>query len=205
MTKEINRGRKFEQVLKGAREVFVRDGFEGASVDDIARAAGVSKATLYNYFPDKRLLFAEVARTEAARLTELALDQLDPTDAPEETLYLAGKLLQSFITSELGQAQLILCAAESRRFPELGQMFYEAGPKQVRDHLGTYLREADAAGLLNVDDADLAADQFHELCKASIFPKMFTGVQTQFEPAELERVLTGAVQTFLARYGASKD
>ena len=43
---EIKKGRKFDQVLEGAREVFMRDGFEGANVDDIARSAGVSKATL---------------------------------------------------------------------------------------------------------------------------------------------------------------
>ena len=58
----VRTGRKFDQVLAGAREVFMADGFEGASVDDIARAAGVSKATLYSYFPDKKLLFMEVAR-----------------------------------------------------------------------------------------------------------------------------------------------
>jgi len=64
---EIKRGRKFDQVLSGARDVFLRDGFEGASVDDIARAAGVSKATLYSYFPDKRLLFMG----ESSRFPEL--------------------------------------------------------------------------------------------------------------------------------------
>lgn len=60
----VKRGRKFDQVLEGARLVFLQDGYEGASVDDIARAAGVSKATLYSYFPDKRLLFMEVAKIE---------------------------------------------------------------------------------------------------------------------------------------------
>ena len=57
---QINRGRKFDQVLEGARTIFLRDGFDGASVDDIAKEAGVSKATLYSYFPDKRLMFVEV-------------------------------------------------------------------------------------------------------------------------------------------------
>ena len=62
---EIQRsGRKFDQVLAGAREVFLANGFEGASMDDIARVAGVSKATLYSYFPDKRILFTEVVTTE---------------------------------------------------------------------------------------------------------------------------------------------
>ncbi|MEL6597866.1 MAG: helix-turn-helix domain-containing protein, partial [Pseudomonadota bacterium] len=58
---QIKRGRKFDQVLDGARKIFMSDGYEGASVDDIAKAAEVSKATLYSYFPDKRLLFMEVA------------------------------------------------------------------------------------------------------------------------------------------------
>ena len=62
----VRTGRKFDQVIAGARAVFLADGFEGASVDDIAKAAGVSKATLYSYFPDKRLLFLEVARTECS-------------------------------------------------------------------------------------------------------------------------------------------
>ena len=70
---EIKKGRKFDQVLDGARDVFLRDGFEGASVDDIARRAGVSKATLYSYFPDKRLLFSEVARVECNRQAQAAL------------------------------------------------------------------------------------------------------------------------------------
>ncbi|MEZ5686188.1 MAG: helix-turn-helix domain-containing protein, partial [Paracoccaceae bacterium] len=69
---EIRKGRKFDQVLEGARAVFLRDGFEGASVDDIAREAGVSKATLYSYFPDKRLLFMEVAKCECARQADEA-------------------------------------------------------------------------------------------------------------------------------------
>lgn len=57
---QIKKGRKFDQVLEGARVVFMRDGFEGASVDDIAREAGVSKATLYSYVPDKQIGRAHV-------------------------------------------------------------------------------------------------------------------------------------------------
>ena len=72
-TPKIRKGRKFDQVLEGARAIFMRDGFEGASVDDIAREAGVSKATLYSYFPDKRLLFMEVAKAECNRQADEAV------------------------------------------------------------------------------------------------------------------------------------
>lgn len=69
MTKSLPviRGRKFMQVLEGARTVFLRDGFDGASVDEIARQAAVSKAKLYSYFPDKRTMFSEVFRSEPAK------------------------------------------------------------------------------------------------------------------------------------------
>mgnify|MGYP000323024766 CR=1 FL=1 len=87
----IRRGRKFDQVLAGARDIFLRDGFEGASVDDIARAAGVSKATLYSYFPDKRLLFMEVARAECLRAADEAEAMIDDDADVAETLRLAGE------------------------------------------------------------------------------------------------------------------
>ena len=70
------RGRKYDQVLEGARQVFMADGFEGASVDEIARVAEVSKATLYKYFADKRMLFMEVANNECQRQAGAALDNI---------------------------------------------------------------------------------------------------------------------------------
>jgi AcrR family transcriptional regulator len=79
------KGRKYDQVLDGARDVFLQDGFEGASVDEIARSAGVSKATLYSYFPDKRLLFMEVATRECGRQSDNALQQIDQSRPPRPT------------------------------------------------------------------------------------------------------------------------
>ena len=84
----IKQGRKWSQVLDGARTVFMRDGFEGASVDDIVREAGVSKATLYSYFPDKRHLFTEVARIECERMADETLACLLANDLP--TTYILG-------------------------------------------------------------------------------------------------------------------
>ena len=110
---EVRKGRKFDQVLDGAREVFLRDGFEGASVDDIARAAGVSKATLYSYFPDKRLLFLEVAKAECRRQADEA-EELISDDAPvAEVLRLAAERIVSFGQSEFGQKIFRICVAES--------------------------------------------------------------------------------------------
>lgn len=201
---DIKRGRKFDQVLNGAREVFMAHGFEGASVDEIARAAGVSKATLYSYFPDKRLLFAEVARVESERQARLSLEEIDMAGPPENVLFAAGQRLLGFLTSTFGQQVVSLCFAEAARFPEMGCMFYDSGPGLVRQHFKSYFEKATAAGLLDIDDPLMAADQFAELCKARIFAQMQCGVKREFSPEEINMVLKEAVETFMARYGVKR-
>jgi AcrR family transcriptional regulator len=202
-TGKIRRGRKFDQVLEGAREVFLASGFEGASVDDIARAAGVSKATLYSYFPDKRVLFTEMAKAECQHLTEVAVSELDLSQPVEAVLRDAARKIIGFLTSDFGQGVFRMCVAESARFPAFGCEFYEAGPGNVTAHLVHFLHKAADRGELEIEDFELAADQFHELCKADIFPKLVFNLQTSFSEAEIDRVVTGAVEMFLARYGTS--
>lgn len=201
VAERVKKGRKFEQVLKGARDVFLSDGFEGASVDMIARAAGVSKATLYSYFPDKRLLFMEVARCECCRQADEAVELID-TDAPVETVLMAAaKRFVDFFLSDFSTKVFRICVAESDRFPELGREFYESGPALARDRMSEYLQEAVNRGELVIDDMELAAEQFCELCKTNIFPRIIFGVQSKFTQSERDRVIEGAVKTFLARYG----
>ncbi len=200
---KITKGRKFDQVLEGARVVFMKDGFEGASVDDIAKTAGVSKATLYSYFPDKRLLFAEVAKFECKRQADNAIEVVTTDSPPSEVLFEAGQRMIDFVTSEFGLSMFRICTAESGRFPELGRQFYESGPLLVRARLVEYFQEAVAKGQLDITDFDLAADQFSELCKASVFPRLLCGITTSFDEQETGRVINGAVQMFLARYGVA--
>lgn len=202
MDAEIKKGRKFDQVLEGAREVFMRDGFEGASVDDIARVAGVSKATLYSYFPDKRLLFSEVARLECNRQAEEALQEVGQHDPIEDVLHEAADRILRFFLSDFGQQVFRICVAESHRFPELGCRFYASGPAMVRERLSQVLKPYVENGVLKIDDMDLAANQFGELCKSDLFVRCLCGVCTDVTEADIKRVTDGAVEMFLARYRA---
>ncbi|KZY48709.1 TetR family transcriptional regulator [Roseovarius sp. HI0049] len=202
MAAEIKKGRKFDQVLDGAREIFLRDGFEGASVDEIARAAGVSKATLYSYFPDKRLLFSEVARIECNRQAEEALDVIG-TGAPiEVVLHEAANRIVRFFLSDFGRQVFRICVSESYRFPELGRRFYDSGPKLVRERMSKVLTPYVERGVLKIDDMDLAANQFGELCKSDLFVRSLCGVCGEVTEPDIERVVNGAVEMFLARYRA---
>lgn len=198
----LKKGRKYDQVLRGAWEVFMSDGFEGASVDDIAREAGVSKATLYSYFPDKRLLFLEVARLECDRQAQEGIAQIDPSKPIDELLRDVATHFVEFITSDFGQRIFRICVAESARFPELGQAFYETGPKAVHRILVQLFNFKISEGELAISDVELAADQFPELCKAQIFPALVFNMKSSYTPAEKNRIIEGAVETFMARYGA---
>lgn len=197
----IRRGRKFEQVLEGARDVFLSEGFEGAGVDEIARRAGVSKATLYSYFPDKRLLFFEVAKRECLRLAEDAM-QLMAADKPvRDMLEVAAQRMVDFFNSDISMSVFRVCVAESERFPELAQEFYRSGPALGRARLKEFLECAAARGELRVDDAEMAADQFAELCKSRIFTDRIFGIRGKFSDNELAMIAGEAVETFMARYG----
>lgn len=196
------KGRKFDQVLEGARQVFLSDGFEGASVDDISKAAGVSKATLYSYFPDKRLLFVEVAKSQCSAQAETALSTLDMEAPVRDFLRALATEMIAFITSDFGKRIFRIFVAESERFPDLGRQFYESGTHLVQKSLVTYLQKAAARGEVVIDDYELAAQQFYHLCKVDIFERAIFNMAEDFSQVEIDRVIDGAIRMFLARYGA---
>ncbi len=198
----IRRGRKFDQVLKGAREIFMGAGYEGANVDDIARAAGVSKATLYSYFPDKRLLFLEVAKTECVAQADQAMAMIDVAAPVAQVLRAAAGHMVHFLGSEVGQRIYRTCVGEADRFPQIARDFYDSGPGLARARLAEFLTVAAARGELVVEDAGLAADQFQALCKAGFFDRLIFKVDAAPDPAAIDRALDGAVAMFMARYGA---
>lgn len=197
----IVRGRKFDQVLAGARTVFLRDGFERASVDEIAREAGVSKATLYAYFPDKRLLFMEIAKTECRRQADEAGALVDFSLPVAQILYTVAEKIIAFVMSDFGQRIFRIAVAEAENFPALAHEFYQSGPKLVQDRIAECLRCGVTKGELAIDDIDLAAAQFAMLCKADLHDRLIFAASPCCTPQDAIRVIDGAVKMFMARYG----
>jgi AcrR family transcriptional regulator len=198
----VRRGRKFDQVLDGARKIFLRDGFERAAVDDIAREAGVSKATIYAYFPDKQLMFLEVARAECLRQTEAAEAAIDPSLPVRAALTIAAERIAEFQMSDYGQRMFRIVVGEGERFPGLAQQFHETGPGLIHGRLVHHLRHYVEAGRLKIDDLDLAAEQFVQLCKAGVQERLLFGMADSITPEAVNRSVRGAVDMFRARYGA---
>lgn len=199
---EIRKGRKYDQVLEGARQIFMRDGFDGASVDDIAREAGVSKATLYSYFPDKRLLFTEICNSECRRQTEEAEAAIEYDVPIEALLTFAATRIAGFLMSDFGRNMFRLIVAEGNRFPDIAQEFYRNGPGLIHDRLVHHMKHLAELGKLRIEDFDLAADQFAQLCKAHIHEKLIFGLADTIRPEDVQKSIKGAVEMFLTRYRA---
>lgn len=157
-------GRKLETVTSAARTLFLGQGFSATSMDAIAKAAGVSKATLYAYFPNKEALFASLIVAECEGLEhDLPLPNLS------EGLYsalqqFARQYARVFIERK-DVAFVRTIANESGRFPELGRLFYESGPLATIRRLAKFLDEAKAKGLLEFEDSVMAATQFLSLIR----------------------------------------
>ena len=201
MAPEIKRGRKFDQVVQGAREVFLRHGFEGASVDDIAKEANVSKATLYSYFPDKRLLFMEVLSRECMAQADQAQSKVDLSLPFRDLLSGAVEEIITLLVQQSTLQMHRICVGEAERFPEVGKMFYEFGPQLGRARIVEQLQMFAAKGDVVIDDFELAADQLIGLCKADLIDRALFELKTDFSEAEIARVRDGAVRMFMAAYG----
>jgi len=197
---QTKKGRKYDQVIAGARAVFMREGFEGASVDEIARDAGVSKATLYSYFPDKQHLFVEVLKQECVAQSEVDVLFKQSGLSVEEKLRVICRKLLTFLLSDFGLEVFRVCVGEAKRFPELGRTFYESGPKVWGDKIAGFLDSDGARVVLEIEDPCLAADQLAQLCRTDLMLKVMFGIETDPTQPEIERVVDEAVKTFLARY-----
>jgi AcrR family transcriptional regulator len=192
--------RKLEQMIEGARAVIVAKGYEGASVDDIAREAGISKATMYRYFPDKTALFRAVMSRECMRQAGAAVDLGDCRRPIDAILLDYARRHLAFILSDFAIEAFRTAVAESARFPALARDFFERRMNTSRAALGGLMAAAGQRGELAVDDPDRAALRFLALCKADLFFNRLFGVRGPYTPEEIDDHARSAVEAFLKIY-----
>ncbi|HEY4342739.1 MAG TPA: TetR/AcrR family transcriptional regulator [Parvibaculum sp.] len=190
------------QILDGAKSVFLAEGYEGASMSLIARAAGVSKGTLYVYFANKEALFAAFIEAECLRTTADVFEVLKGGGTAREVLAAFGRRFLGFKLSKEPHAIERLVIGESSKFPELGRAFYNAGPKTGIARLTDFLRRRIETGELDIDDPTLAAEQFIGLCMADVMLKRRMSVIETATPQRIGYIVDHAVDVFLKAYKA---
>lgn len=188
---------KRAQVLDGARRVFLAKGFAAASMGEIARAAGVSKGTLYVYFESKTALFHALIE-EMKRRTAERLTTFDPENRDLEAVL--TDFAERFITELTDPAHVSLVRAvigASEAFPEVGRSFFEHSAAYGARRLAAYLSMRMGDGVLAPDDPDDAAWRLIGMCNTPSLMSVVMGMPRP-EPAEIERRARSVARFFLA-------
>ncbi len=192
---------KRRQILDGARKVFMDLGFDGASMGEIARAAGVSKGTLYVYFADKNRLFEAIVEEESLEQGKLAFN-FDPGRDVTTTLMEFGRAYIQVLCRPGGGSAIRTVMAIAERMPEVGRRFYDNVIAVTIGRLATYLEARARLGEVAIDDFHLAAAQFMQMCQASLFQPFIFQAAPVPSPERVEQVIASATRMFLAAYGA---
>lgn len=190
---------KRRQIMDGARRVFMDLGFDGASMNEIARAAGVSKGTLYVYFTDKSRLFEAIVEQESLEHGKSAFT-FDPAKDAEITLRDFGRAYIEVLCRPDGGSAVRTVMAIAERMPDVGRRFYEKVLAHSINRLAGYLDARVKAKQLAIENTELAAAQFMMMCQATLFqPYVF-----QAKPApsadQIARVVDSATRIFLSAY-----
>ncbi|HET7880781.1 MAG TPA: TetR/AcrR family transcriptional regulator [Acetobacteraceae bacterium] len=188
---------KRHAMLEAGAALFMAQGYGAVSMDAVARAAGVSKATLYAHFSSKEQLFATIIGDACRQKIALGEELLPAhaTDVRAALTSFGGRLLRFFL-EERPLALHRVVIGESPRFPELGRAFYDNGPKALIGMFAAWLIEQTDAGRLAVHDPAMAGEQFVAMLRTSLFLRASLGL-AQATEAEIDATVAAAVTTFL--------
>lgn len=196
-------------VIEAARELFLRKGYAGTTMEEIAARAGLTKRTLYNNYADKDALFTEIVTDVMAYAEAFArgLHQEFTVGVTAANLHanlddLALRLALGIMRPEVIALRRLLIG-EARAFPALGATYFDRAPGQVLDALASGLEHLGEIGLLHVTDPGLAAAQFAYLVVGEPLDRAMLVGTVPPRAHVLARAREG-VQTFLARYGATR-
>jgi AcrR family transcriptional regulator len=195
---------KRRQIMDGARKVFLAQGFDAASMGVIARAAGVSKGTLYVYFDSKEKLFEAITHEACMAQAEgvFTFDQADHDVAA--VLTRTGRGFIRFLTRPGGMSALRTVIGIAERMPEIGQEFYDTGPARGIARLREYLEAQVAAGVLAIDDCEVAAAQFIDACGSTVLRELLFNARPAPSDERIDHLVGTAVRVFMKAYGTAQ-
>jgi TetR/AcrR family transcriptional regulator, mexJK operon transcriptional repressor len=196
--------RKRQAIMDAATELFLANGYQGTSMDEIAALAEVSKQTVYKNFADKHQLFAEIVLGTASRAEEFVREipgvLASAPDVEAGLRRLARRYLAAVMRPELLQLRRLVIS-EAGRFPDLARDYYKRAPDHVMATLAAQFGDLSEQGLLNLDDPVAAASHYaflvlgHPLDRA-----MFLGAEYGLTPTAMNKHADAAVSVFLAAY-----
>jgi TetR/AcrR family transcriptional regulator, mexJK operon transcriptional repressor len=190
-----------DRLLDAATAVFLEKGFSATSIDEIAAAAKASKITFYNHFGNKDELFERVVIRVNERIHKSFAAALQGDISVENGLLSFARQMLTILYSAEAVRLLRVLHAESERFPHLGEIFEEAGPKQARSLLTAFIRKEMDDRRLRKADAGLAAEQFMHLALGELSRRSLLGLAPPSKE-NIEKKLKSAVEVFQRAYSS---
>lgn len=190
---------KREAILAAARTMFLEQGYNGASMDAIATAAGVSKLTVYSHFGDKESLFNAAVHATCSHLVPDTLFVTDSAAPLREQLLGIGRAFFALVSSEEALATQRIMLSPSTD-DHTRQLFWQAGPARMITALSSALAQRTAANELIIDDLELAANQFFCLLKGELHNRMMCGLVSPLPAEVAEQHVVNSVDLFIRAY-----
>ncbi|QVL31620.1 TetR/AcrR family transcriptional regulator [Telmatocola sphagniphila] len=189
---------KVESILTASWRLFLKHGVEPVAVETIAAEAGVSKATVYAYFDDKRAMFQEGVRREMAKIE--AAQRLDEAAIAGTTLrdvlIRFGTGIMTFLTGSGAVDFYGSLSGELRRDPQLARMFYDAGPGRTVANLAAIL-SSPLASDLEIADANSAAEMLLGMWQGMTNYQLMLGIDHKKVTKSIPKRVTTGVDLFL--------
>ena len=200
----VPRGEKRRREIAAVAElVFFENGFSDTTMQMIAARAGASKETLYRHFGSKEGLFAEIVETRAKEFLAGIEENFERPGSVGDVLRDLGSRILDAMVESIAISLCRTVVSESMRNPELGRIFYAAGPDRVRKRLAEFLTAARERGELACPDPDLASRIFLGAVFAEYHLKrLVLEAPPPMPRAQIEAHVDEIVAMMLGRYAA---
>lgn len=191
---------KGHSILEAAARCFLELGLEGASMDAIAREAGVSKLTVYNHFDSKERLFQAVILGKCGEYGATA-SLLDlSAEPPDKALRIIAYQFMELMMAPEVLAMHRVVIGESARNPEIARLFNEAGPRPMLSQFAELLKSFARKQALKVANPDRASDHFFSMLKGQLQMEVMLNLRPAPGKAELKRHVDDCVAVFMRAY-----
>lgn len=207
--------RKKDQILRSAKKLFIRKGFEATSMDEIRDLAEVSKQTIYSYYSGKEQLLFDVIKKQLFLLSDdtfsTVLETLDfstPQEVEASLIRFTREMLNHFMQMDyLRLARVVV--SEVVKYPELARMFREAVPLHGLKNVEKMLRKANLSDCVSIDHPEIAARSFVGTILTYVFiDGVLSDQKNSAEPSdqEIRQMVRFYLPSILAeRRGAEKN
>ncbi len=197
---------KRQTILSAGQQLFLSNGYQGTSMDQVAATAAVSKQTVYKHFGEKRELLFTIVTDALDSASGTIRDRIaaladNSADLEADLVALAGDYLRAVLQESVVQLRRLVIG-EANRLPELARLYYEHAPLRTLSALGDAFTRLHDRGVLNAPEPSLAAEHFAFLIVGRpIDQALFEGAPNVLADFDVDAYARAGVDAFLAAYG----